>query len=137
MTTQEVAKKFQEWFMKTHSDVNTGNFQSGYYIGDSNGGIFIDGEYVLSLPISFSYGLFMEFFAENNIYPNISPMVNDAEERVYQVYMDYEDHIQTYTDIVAAMTKCIHIGIIKMSGGTDYFEDWSKTYYPEFRRMFK
>ena len=63
-----------------------------------------------SLPFYFKYGVYLQFFESKGVYPMVLPIINDANERMFQVYLD-EDHIESFITMELAMDRAIEEAI--------------------------
>jgi len=91
----ECKEDFDNWYELHYEAIGLRSIDDEFYI---------DGFY--ELPESMQYGIYVDFFDSVGLFPNIMPLINDNNERVFQSYQD-ENHIQTFDTRLEARAAAI------------------------------
>jgi hypothetical protein len=91
----ECKEDFDNWYELHYEAIGLKSIDDEFYI---------DGFY--ELPESMQYGIYVDFFDSVGLFPNIMPLINDNNERVFQSYQD-ENHIQTFDTRLEARAAAI------------------------------
>lgn len=90
---------FYKWYELNYEAISLRSIDDEFYF-----------EGFKELPLYMRYGIYLQFFETKGVYPMVLPIINDANERMFQVYLD-EDHIESFITMELAMDRAIEEAI--------------------------